>query len=239
MEVGGEFDSLKRIGRIPIQSLATGQTSYVSDVAEVEKGIKQPADCEAYVDEKPAILIASSPLSQTRIDHWNRGLQACIEEFQKKLPPDLKLIQVFNQEKYVSARINYLVRDLFFSALAVFLVVWLMMGWRSACVVGMALPLSSCIVFAVFRMIGIPLHQMSLSGLVIALECSKVPPSSWSTTFKDVFAVAKTSKPQSPKEHRIWRHHSSAVPQRPSSPSCRSPPCLGHQENLSERSVRQ
>ncbi len=169
LEVGGEFDSLKRIGRIPIQSLATGQTSYVSDVAEVEKGIKQPADCEAYVDEKPAILIASSPLSQTRIDHWNRGLQACIEEFQKKLPPDLKLIQVFNQEKYVSARINYLVRDLFFSALAVFLVVWLMMGWRSACVVGMALPLSSCIVFAVFRMIGIPLHQMSLSGLVIAL----------------------------------------------------------------------
>ena len=169
LEIGGELDSLTRIGRIPIQSLKSGQTSYVADIANIRKGIEQPARSEAIVEGKPAILVSVSVLPNARIDIWNDELQKCLANFAKTLPPDLELQQVFNQNKYVEARINYLVRDLFFSAFAVFAVVFLMMGWRSSLVVGMALPLSSCIVFVCFRLLNIPLHQMSLSGLVIAL----------------------------------------------------------------------
>ncbi len=76
---------------------------------------------------------------------------------------------MFDQERYVTNRIHNLISDLVLSAVALFFVVLLMMGWRNACIVSAALPLASCIVFITFRMMGIPLHQMSLSGLVIAL----------------------------------------------------------------------
>lgn len=169
LEISGEFDSLARINRIPIQSIRSGQASYVSDVASIKKGIEEPPRSEAIVDGQPAIMVSVSVLPSTRIDYWNDELQRVLSEFSKRLPPDLELHQLFNQNKYVAARINYLVRDLFYSALAVFIVVFFMMGWRSSCVVGMALPLASCIVLACFRLMGIPLHQMSLSGLVISL----------------------------------------------------------------------
>ncbi len=169
LEIGGELDSLTRIGRIPIQSLKSGQTSYISDIANIRKEVELPLHSETIVDGKPAIMVSVSVLPKARIDHWNAELQNCLVAFAKTLPPDMELQQIFNQNKYVEARTNYLVRDLFFSAGAVFVVVFLMMGWRSSLVVGMALPLASCIVFICFRLLNIPLHQMSLSGLVIAL----------------------------------------------------------------------
>ncbi len=169
LEIGSELDSLDRIRRIPVRSTQGGLTCYLEDIAKVEKGIRNPAGSEAIVDDCPAIMIASSLSPTARIDYWDDDLREVLESFKSRLPPQVELVKIFAQRKYVDDRIYYLVRDLILSALAVFVVVLAMMGWRSACIVGMALPLASCVVFATFRMLGIPLHQMSLSGLVIAL----------------------------------------------------------------------
>lgn len=169
LEIGEELDSLERIKRIPIQTSSDGHSCYLGDIAKVEKGIRQPPRSEAIVEGSPAIMVAASLSAVARIDYWDVLLNEEIERFRAQLPPQIELVKIFEQRRYVDARINYLLRDLFFSALAVFVVVFLMMGWRSACIVGMALPLASCVVFTLFRLVGVPLHQMSLSGLVIAL----------------------------------------------------------------------
>ncbi|MCC6509854.1 MAG: efflux RND transporter permease subunit, partial [Pirellulaceae bacterium] len=169
LEVGGEFDSLSRIGRIPVRSTNSGQTSYLSDIARISKGVAQPPRSQALVDGLPAIMVASAVDPETRIDDWHTKLETALKNFQKRLPPDVKLERVFQQNGYVATRMNDLIQNLFISALTVFLVVFLMMGWRSSWIVGLALPLSSCLVFTGLRIAGIPLHQMSMSGLVIAL----------------------------------------------------------------------
>ncbi len=169
IEIGGEFDSLQRIKHIPIRSTTTGQTSYLSDIARVSKGIAEPPRSAALISGKPGIMIAAAVSPQARIDGWHKTVQSTLERFKKTLPPDVRLEQIFEQNHYVAARMNDLVQNLAISALTVFLVVFLMMGWRSSWIVGLALPLSSCLVFAGLRIFGIPLHQMSLSGLVIAL----------------------------------------------------------------------
>ncbi|MEM9807876.1 MAG: efflux RND transporter permease subunit, partial [Cyanobacteria bacterium P01_D01_bin.56] len=43
------------------------------------------------------------------------------------------------------------------------------MGWRSALVVGTALPITSMAVFGWMTVFGVPIHQMSVTGLIIAL----------------------------------------------------------------------
>lgn len=169
LEVGGEFDSLSRIGQIPIRSTASGQTSYLSDIARISKGVAQPPRSQAIVDGKPAILIASAVNPEARIDAWHARLETLLSRYSKQLPPDVQLQRVFQQNAYVAARMNSLMQNLLVSAITVFLVVFFMMGWRSSWIVGLALPLSSCMVFAGLRIAGIPLHQMSMSGLVIAL----------------------------------------------------------------------
>ena len=66
-------------------------------------------------------------------------------------------------------RLTGLVANLLIGAAAVFVVVFLMMGWRSAIVVGLSLPLSALMVIAGLRWLEIPIHQMSVTGLIIAL----------------------------------------------------------------------
>ncbi len=43
------------------------------------------------------------------------------------------------------------------------------MGWRSALIVGSALPLTILLVMVLINVYGEPLHQMSVTGLVVAL----------------------------------------------------------------------
>ena len=43
------------------------------------------------------------------------------------------------------------------------------MGWKSAIVVSFALPLSSCMVLGMMRFLNVPLHQISITGLIVAL----------------------------------------------------------------------
>ncbi len=169
IEVGGEFDSLQRIGRIPIRSDSAGQTVYLSDVATIRKGIVTPPRTQAVVDGATAIMVAVTVLPEVRIDRWQSNLEATVARFRSQLPPEVQLDVLFEQNGYVQTRMRDLVVNLIISAITVFAVVFLMMGWRSSIIVGLALPLSSCMVFAAFRVAEIPLHQMSLSGLVIAL----------------------------------------------------------------------
>ncbi len=110
-------------------------------------------------------MIASAVIPTARIDHWHARVETVLSRFDKQLPPDVQLQRVFQQNGYVAARMNDLVQNLIVSAITVFLVVFFMMGWRSSWIVGLALPLSSCLVFTGFRIAGIPLHQMSMSGL--------------------------------------------------------------------------
>ena len=54
-------------------------------------------------------------------------------------------------------------------SLVVVLVILVMMGWRSALLVGSALPLVSAMVLFAMQLLGIPLHQMSIFGLIVAI----------------------------------------------------------------------
>lgn len=169
IEIGKALSSLESILNVPIESKATGQTCFLRDVAMVRKGIASPARSEAMVDGRRAIIIASSVAPNARIDKWNAEYQQTLSQFRSELPKDMELVEIFNQTKYVNQRIHGLISDLLLSAVSVYVVVFLMMGWRSSLVVGAALPLSTCLVIFGLWLMKIPLHQMSLSGLVISL----------------------------------------------------------------------
>ncbi len=174
LEVAGELDSLRRIEAMPLRygqpNNETG-APFVSlgDIATVRKGIVEPAPRLAFVDGKPAIALGVLIRADQRIDLWSRRAAETLKEFSSELPPAVGLGKVFEQSPYVETRLSDLMSNLLVGAGAVMLVIWVMMGWRSAMVVGAALPLASLMVLAGLRTLGIPIHQMSVTGLIIAL----------------------------------------------------------------------
>ncbi|MGL5808126.1 MAG: efflux RND transporter permease subunit [Xenococcaceae cyanobacterium] len=173
IEVKGELDSLERIRQIPIRCNdcnSQSQFTRLGDIAKIEKGIVTPPNQLAIVSGKPGVSVAVFVESEKRLDRWAKDARKILSEFEKELPSSIKLRILLEQNSYVEARLNNLISNLFFGAILLFFVTIFMMGWQSAVVIQTALPLSIAIVFVCMSSLGIPLHQMSVTGLIVALD---------------------------------------------------------------------
>ncbi|MGL6343558.1 MAG: efflux RND transporter permease subunit, partial [Waterburya sp.] len=169
IEVAGELDTLARIRQIPISFGDNGQFVNLQNVATIRKGITEPANELALINGYPGIAIAVHVESGQKLDLWRKAAQPKIAEFQSELPSSIGLPIIFDQSSYVEARLNNLNLNFLLGAVLVFGITVVMMGWRSALIVGTALPLSVLLVLGWMNWLNIPLHQMSITGLIIAL----------------------------------------------------------------------
>ena len=153
IEVDSELDTVRRIASTPIRYSATddandaaGRFVTLGAVADVRKGIRDPSPRLAIVEGKRAVALAVLVRGDLRVDLWHHAAREVIDEFASELPPAVSLQTVFEQNEYVAERLSTLLLNLLVGATAVMVVVWVMMGWRSALVVGSALPLASLMV---------------------------------------------------------------------------------------------
>lgn len=168
LEVQGELDSLARIEQIPIRQ-NNGQFVLLSDIAKVSREITDPPKSLALIQGRPAIAVAALVRSNHRVDTWTASMNKVLADYEAQLPRGIELFRVFEQNQYVAARLDNLLWNLLIGATSVVGVILLLMGWRSAVIVGLALPLSAFMVLAGMRFLNIPIHQMSVTGLIIAL----------------------------------------------------------------------
>ncbi|MEM9136629.1 MAG: efflux RND transporter permease subunit, partial [Cyanobacteria bacterium P01_F01_bin.42] len=167
-EVDNELETLEQIRQLPIQN-GQEQFTRLSDLALVSRGIRTPVNHRALVSGKPAIALGVMMQSGQRIDQWAVSTREQIDAFRDRLPQGVSLDLLFDQSQYVESRIGTLIENLLFGAMLVLLVTFVGMGWRAALVVGMALPLSVFAVLGWMSVLGVPIHQMSVTGLIIAL----------------------------------------------------------------------
>ena len=169
LEIGGEFDGVARIRSIPLSQNADGTAVRVGDLANVVKGIEDPPTKLAFSNGKRAVFVTAYIQSNQRVDVWAAAAREMVEEFAVGVPADISVTPIFDQSRYTESRLNGLALNLLMSALLVFTVLFFVMGWRAAIVVGMALPLTVALVLTLFNFFSYPLHQMSVTGLVISL----------------------------------------------------------------------
>ncbi len=169
VQVAGELDSVTRVREVPLLQQADGDAVRVGDIADVEKGVTTPPASIAVVDGSRTVLVGAYLRPNSRSDVWNAQARAIVETFRAELPAQITADIIFEQNAYVDDRLMGLAGTLGVSALIVFAVLFVMMGWRAALIVGAALPLTSLLVIFLIRLADQPLHQMSVTGLVIAL----------------------------------------------------------------------
>ena len=169
IEVEGELDTLERIRRIPIRQGGEDRLVRVGDVARVSKSALDPPTDLVLVDGKPSIAVAVRMNPGRRIDRWAQAVHEKIEAFRADLSSGITLRVLFDQSRYTKLRLDGLYRSLLLGALFVVIVVWFMMGWKSALVVGSALPLAVLMSAAGMNVLDVAIQQMSVTGLIIAL----------------------------------------------------------------------
>lgn len=160
---------LNRLQESVIRYGPRGESVKLAEIASLSKLPIAPLTDVALVDGERAIVLGAFFDNQLRVDQWSDELRQLLENFQNDYPSEISVELLLSQQNYIDARLHGLLSNLLLGAAAVMLVVFVLMGWRSMIVVGVTLPLSSLMVLTGMRMLQIPMHQMSITGLIIAL----------------------------------------------------------------------
>ena len=169
VEVQKETDAIKRLQNLPITVPGTTNTSRLGDLANLSLSPVQPSPDLAIVNGRDAIVLGVMVDNQKRVDLWTDQCQKEIDKLVSQSSDDFLVEPLFLQSDQIRQRMDGLLKNLAIGTVAVVLIVFLFMGWRCMLVVAVSLPLSACVVVFGLRFLGIPIHQMSVTGLIVSL----------------------------------------------------------------------
>ncbi|MFT4925573.1 MAG: multidrug efflux pump [Phenylobacterium sp.] len=169
VELTGALDSVDRIRQVPLRHDSDGFITRVGDVASVSRQVEWPPQEIAVVNRQAAVVVGTRMLPQLRIDRWTGRVRQRLEQFEQLLPANVALEVIFDQNSYTDTRLGELVENILIGFVLIALVLLVSLGWRSALVVTFSLPLTVLFTLSVMKFYGLPIHQMSVTGLVVAL----------------------------------------------------------------------
>ncbi|GGY48904.1 efflux RND transporter permease subunit [Parvularcula lutaonensis] len=169
VEVRGELDTLDRIRAVPIREGANGAQVRIGDVAEVSRGLEDPEAETAFVNGRRAVVVGTRIDDGLRVGQWSARVREELAAFERELSDGIALDIAFDQSVYAGERFGNLLVNLGVGILLVVVILFFTLGVRSALLVTLAIPLTTLLSLTVMNAVGIPIHQMSITGLIVAL----------------------------------------------------------------------
>ncbi|WP_087017805.1 efflux RND transporter permease subunit [Thaumasiovibrio subtropicus] len=169
VEFSQSLDSVETVLNAPLLTLGSGHRVTVGDVAKVYRKAKTPDEQRALVDGEPAVVVASRMQSTLRVDLWTDRIHRKYTDFQAELPSNIKMVTLFEQNGYTTQRLTELLKNMGMGFALIVVVLLITLGLRSAFIVAMSLPLTSAFTLVLMNLFDIPINQMSVTGLIVAL----------------------------------------------------------------------
>lgn len=166
VKTSGSFQNSEEIANTVITSDGSANI-YLKDIATIEMGNGEEKHICRLNGEK-AVFVTASLKTKENISAVSQLYHPVIENFERKLPNDIKLELCFNQSENVSNRLNRLGID-FIIAILLVSITLLPIGTRSSYVVMLSIPLSLSIGLVIMNFCGFTLNQLSIVGLVVTL----------------------------------------------------------------------
>ncbi len=157
--------------RSVVLDVRDGVLVQVGDVAEVVDG---PAELDSYAFHtdagagwEPLVALAVSKRPGADATALGRALEARLHELEGRVVPGDVVVQITrNYGETAREKVVTLQEHLLMAVLAVGLVVALTMGWRSAVVVMMAVPVTFALTLFVYQVFGYTLNRVTLFALI-------------------------------------------------------------------------
>ncbi|MDJ0825406.1 MAG: efflux RND transporter permease subunit [Rhodobacter sp.] len=169
LSVEGEITALDRLRRIVLREDSAGRVTQLGDIATVTRGPRMPVAEAAISNGIPSILIAARINDGLQVDAWMAQAKQALDTYQADLPASLQAELVFDQSTYTADRLTEVGLNMLIGVALVVAVLLITLGLRSALIVALVLPVVSLATLMTMNAMGLAIHQMSVTGLIVAL----------------------------------------------------------------------
>jgi multidrug efflux pump subunit AcrB len=170
VQTPGSFTSLEDIENTIVGvSKDTGQTIKIKDIANVHMDYDDDSNYKYTNNGENAVLLAGYFQDNKNIVLIGDDVRKKLDEIKKQLPQDLKIDEITYQPEAVDKSVSFFMENLRDGVILVVITVLIGMGFRNAMVVSAVIPISISMSFIVMNALGIKVHQMSTTALIIAL----------------------------------------------------------------------
>ena len=179
VQLSGEFKTEHDMLGTVVGMNRVGAPVYLRDVFEVRRMYESPISYEADVlgrtsengplDNRRAVMVAVEMRDGKIIRHFNEDVRKVVETMKARMPEGLEFRLLSDQPTAVEHRIHHFVRCFIEAVVIVIIVGLFLMDWRSALVLATAVPLTVAMTLIGMQLLHIPLQQISIASLIIAL----------------------------------------------------------------------
>ncbi|MEL6888034.1 MAG: efflux RND transporter permease subunit, partial [Pseudomonadota bacterium] len=167
--ISGEIENLARLRDVVLRENPQGATVTLSDIATITRGVRTPAEELAIADGRPAVLIGVLAQDGVQIDRWMGFVRDELATGADAVPLGISEDLLFDQSGYTVQRLQDVATNMAIGVGLVVAVLLITLGVRAALIVALVLPVVSLATLATMNFMGLPLHQMSVTGLIVAL----------------------------------------------------------------------
>lgn len=163
----GSFDSVDSVANLAVR--IEDRTFRVKDFAQVTRGYIDPAEFKMRFNGKPALGLGVTMNKKGNVLDLEKALDEKLADIATELPLGVDMATVANQGHVVKNQMAEFGSTFFEALVAVLLVSFLSLGWRTGSVVALTVPLVLAGTLLTMLLFGIDLQRISLNALILAL----------------------------------------------------------------------
>ena len=167
LKVPGLIESAKDVFSIPIKQNGEGVVT-LGDIASIKRTFKD-AERITRVNGKAAISIEVKKRLGTNIIEHNDAVRAAVADEMASWNPAIKVRFLLDEAKPIHEILGSLQSSIMTAIALVMMLVLAALGFRSAILIGIAIPTSFMIGFLILSMIGMTVNMMVMFGLVLTV----------------------------------------------------------------------
>jgi len=165
----GRLIDAEQFQEIIVKTGADGQVTRLKDVARVERAAKSQ-DQTSLLDGKPTVGLGVFQLPGSNALETAEKVREVMEKLKGSFPEGLAYAIVYDTTPFIEESIHEVYKTLFEAiALVALVVLVFLQNWRSVIIPLIAVPVSLIGTFAVMKVLGFSLNNISLLGLVLAI----------------------------------------------------------------------
>ena len=161
--------SPKQIGEIPIRVINQSEIIRLEDIAKISKQPASPVEDIFLFNGKRVISVSATGSMSQRVFSYVDNAEKTVADMRQNLPEEFSIERIYDESKYVSDKFNELIKSFSIASFFVLSLSFFFLGIRPGIIVTAILPFSVSLVFLGCRLIDLPLHQTSITGIIIAL----------------------------------------------------------------------
>ncbi|MEM8854065.1 MAG: efflux RND transporter permease subunit, partial [Pseudomonadota bacterium] len=169
IDLEGDITAVDRVRQVILREGVDGQVTRVADIARVTRGPRQPVEEAALFNGAPAVLVAAKLEDGLQVDVWMSDVKAALDTAFAAIPGGIDAALIFDQSRYTADRLSEVATNMAIGVALVVGVLLITLGLRAAAIVALILPVVSLATLATMNVIGLAIHQMSVTGLIVAL----------------------------------------------------------------------